>query len=142
MARSGAMDRLALALLLAVSLNACKHDKCKDQPPSLEIDVTASGTVTSGDQPLVVQLTLGSDHYRKTFDLGDQLFDGVTSLAVDVQPAPSGAFTIGVQVDARSKTGGMGDLVGTASSQVTATADGCNQVPLALGVYVPDAGFF
>jgi hypothetical protein len=129
----------ALILVLPM-LNACSSSKCKTLPASFELDVTADPAHSSQIQSIVVELVVGQDRWKKSFDTANGFSNGQTSIAVTIEPAPKSAFTAGVTVQAWSSTGGQGAELSVLSKTLSATPDGCNQFAFELPFAGADAG--
>lgn len=130
------MMRLAVLALFAVSVLSfgCSSDKCKAEAPSVQIDVTTAALVAASTRSLRVELVVGSSGWRKSFDVGESFLDGQTSIAVVIEPAPAGSFTLEVAVSAID---GAGAMIGSGAANLSATPDGCNRLGVALGAIGP-----
>jgi hypothetical protein len=128
---------LVLSALAGSLLFGCKKDACKDEPPSFQLDVVADD---SSAKSVVVELVNGSERRRRTFELGTELLDGRTSIAVEVEPAFVGQVMLNVRT--LDGMGGGGAVLQQGSGTFEVMGDGCNRftVELTDGQPQPDGG--
>jgi hypothetical protein len=132
---------LSVPLLLALA-PGCGSDKCEEEVPSFQLDVTAQSAQVAQIGSLIVAVEVGEERFRRSFDVADQFADGTASLGVRVEPAPTSTFNVTVTVEAYSQAGGQGDLVSQQSANFVASPNGCNRQEIALpaGGPGPDGG--
>src|SRR5687767_1804098 len=108
-------------LALAIAFSGCKEDACEDEPPSFQLDLTG---MSAGARSLVIELVNGSARKRRAFDLGSELQDGKTSIAVEVEESFVGEVMITARTHAMPD--GAGAPIEEASGSFSVGANGCN----------------
>jgi len=135
------MIRALFAALLAASLAAgCADDKCKAEAPSFQLDLAIDRSRASAVQSIDVEVVAGTSGWRNSIMVGTELADGATSVAVVLDPPPTGPFALRVSAIARDRNGD--ELARGEASSAAATADGCNRLAFTLAPATPfgDAG--
>lgn len=118
--------RAASACMIAAlifALSGCAKDACEKEPPSFQLDLTST---IRGARSMVVELS--PERRRRTFDLGGELDDGATSIAIEV--ASPGDVTIAVRTFAEA--GAMGPELEMGGGRFTIEDNGCNRLSVAL----------
>lgn len=134
--------RVSSAALLALSWGgaACSQDPCRQDQPSVQIDVVADEVQRATSiREIEVRLRYLDRSVVRTFSLEDELFDGKTSLEVMLEPPPTEMFMLELEVEARAS-----GLRLVESTEGMATPDGCNRFAIDLTESTPpspsDAG--
>lgn len=127
-----------MGLCLGLALGGCGKDKCEGEPASFELAVSiADPVIAAAAQTLVVTVSVEQNTWRRRYPLGSNFTDQNTSLAVALDPAPSGAFQLTVRatlLDAQDRPLADGSTIRNASP------NGCNQVQVNLGASPFDGG--
>jgi hypothetical protein len=137
------MRSLVIMLSIAIAapaIAACGTDACKSKPPGFELDVSADSSIATSARSLLVIIETDSNRWRKTFNLDAQFSDGSTSIAVDLDPAPTGDFAVRLTVEAYTMNDGTGQKLASSAQSFTGAANGCNRFPLNLGSPSSDGG--
>ncbi len=117
------------AVLLAAGclvFAACGESECQQLPTSFELVVDVDDDLASA-RSLVVTLENEGDRWRRSYELeADTLADGVTSLAVQIDPDRSVETDIDVSVDLHEGPGGMGRLLASEKKRFDLSPNGCN----------------
>lgn len=127
---------IALAAFAAGS-SACKDDACKGLGPSFQLDVSVPPALSGSIRSLAVRVQADQLVWSQVIPVVDQLSDQTTSLAINLEPAPTAAFRLEVEVTARD-AGGRSIAGGT--NAIDATPDGCNTLNVVLGAAREDGG--
>lgn len=132
------MKRLFLPLF-ALFLGACSSDACKAEAPSFELEVQAASGIARVLSAIEVEIAANGQRWKKSYPLGMAFTDGVTSIGVKIEPAPTADFMVAVivrAVDANMIVRAAG------TTNFNATANGCNRASITLAVAGPpsDAG--
>ncbi|MEQ8279247.1 MAG: LamG-like jellyroll fold domain-containing protein [Deltaproteobacteria bacterium] len=115
---------------ITLALAGCAGDLCESEPTAVEMQVRTNDDRV---QSLVVTLGYGGARYRQTFDVAQFIDDGTVTLAINLSGAPSEAFELTADVTGHTASGGGGTQVVEASETMTASADACNIIIVALG---------
>lgn len=116
------VSSVALAALLLAG-PGCAEDPCRQEGATVHIDVVADEVVKATSiRELEVRLRYQGRTQTQIFRLEDELFDGKTSLSVELEPAPSEMFEVEVEVEARAS-----GLRYVEATEAMATPDGCNR---------------
>lgn len=119
---------------LAFMVSACGAEPCRDEPTSFQLDLSVEDPALADRvEALLVRLQLLGRSYSRSYPLTDELLDGETALAVDLEPAPTENFELTVSVQAQA-----GDLTLARGEQTfRASPNGCNRFALALATAPP-----
>ncbi len=134
-ARVRAPAALSLAIASIAGLSGCPNE-CESVAPSFELDIRSM----PGAGSIEVVVEVGGVERVRTFNLGDALDDGETSLVVVLEPPPAEDFDLNATVTAFSGTDLNGGVIAVARDTFSGTPDGCNLFKLDLRPPGPDAG--
>lgn len=116
------VSSVALSALWAGGL-ACAEDPCRQEGAAVHVDVVADEVVKATSiREIEVRLRYLNRTQTKVFRLEDELFDGKTSLSVELDPAPTEMFEVDLEVEARAS-----GLRYVQSTGAMASPDGCNR---------------
>jgi hypothetical protein len=115
------------AITAALGASGCEGDACEAEAPSFQLDLTADG---GSARSVVIELAGTTTRKREAFDLGMELADGATSIAVEVEEAFIGAITISAST--HSMPAGEGEVLARGSGSFMLGANGCNRYSLEL----------
>jgi cysteine-rich repeat protein len=136
----------AFVVALAVStLVSCEDGECVDARPGFSLVIELGGDLDPEDvESLSVQLELGEASYERTYDVGQELADRSTSLAVELDELDGDSdFEVELTLAAYDSPGAMGDIVAAERGTFIGKPDGCNEFSIRLGSDkpAPDAAF-
>lgn len=115
---------VAMAALAA----ACGSDVCKDEVPSLQVDIRAPTALGAAVRSLDVQLNVGGETFTRTFTVDTELADGETAFAVELGNRVAGPETVAVVVQASGDDGALGG----GQTSIEVGPDGCNRASVSL----------
>jgi cysteine-rich repeat protein len=121
----------AIASVVALSnlISACADEPCRDAPPSAQLEVIVDDVGRANAiRSLEVDVEIGEARWRRTFEISDELLDGKTSVVLELEPAPSTQFLLGVTIRAF----GASEFITEARAEFSSTPDGCNRLRLDL----------
>lgn len=118
-----------LASLIALLGAGCGGEfDCETAQPGFELVVVAP-RMEDSVQRIEVELAIDDASWRRSFDLGETLADGETSLFVAIDPPPENDFDAKLLVEGFDSEGRM---TARGSARFDATADACNRFRLTL----------
>lgn len=124
--------RVALAFVAASLCGGCSLDVCHEHPPAFELDITVNDDVDAPVTNLEVRLEYGEERFVRDFEVGDALDDGMTSIGVELDPAPIETIRAYVAVSGREGPDPGARVVAYDDERFTFAPDGCNLVPISL----------
>lgn len=123
------MTRWMLVAAMALSIAGCRSDRCESEPTSFQLDLSLPDpALANRADALWVRVRLAERSYSRRFVLGEELRDGQTAFAVDLDPAPTEVFEVTVEAEASA----AGAPLARAEQTFRGSPDGCNRFPLAL----------
>ncbi len=111
---------------------ACHADPCKGARPTVHLDLVLEGVTATEVRSLEILLDSGEDHFRRVYNLADQLADGRTSLSIEIVPPPPSEFELTFDVRGFDAPDATGAVVASRVLTMVAEPNGCNEAELTL----------
>lgn len=117
--------RLAPLLLLPF-MAGCAIDVCSEHEPAFELEVTVDDDIEAPVESFSVQLRWDDNAFSRHFVVGDALSDGVTTVGVDLVPAPLDEIELSTEVIGRAGAEESSQVIGRGRSKNEISPNGCN----------------